>query len=302
MGQDKKISELSVADKLSGSEKFVFAKNGDNGAVTANTIKTFTQNGVVKEVTGKGLSTNDYTNEDKAKLDTLSPKEALFIDLWDNACGDYGTYNAETGYFELNGLTDITYEEAITIYNLYDGGRNGYIRNRYSFMDNIRTLLPIKLWRDLDVVSIYAAFYNSSFVAIRFAYCPYANIGELTHAFSNCQKLKNIYGIISVVNAKANALSGFNMCTALESVQIKGLKFSIVFANSPLLSLESFQYMITNAANTAPITITVHPDVYAKLTGDTANQAAAELTPEEAAQWQQLVTDAAAKQITFVTA
>ena len=31
------------------------------------------------------------------------------------------------------------------------------------------------------------------------------------------------------------------------------------------------QYLVTNAANTSPITVTVHPYVYAKLTGDTTN-------------------------------
>ena len=61
------------------------------------------------------------------------------------------------------------------------------------------------------------------------------------------------------------------------------------------------QYLVTNAANTSSITVTVHPDVYAKLTGDTTNAAAAALTAEELAQWQQLVTDATSKNINFAT-
>lgn len=65
--------------------------------------------------------------------------------------------------------------------------------------------------------------------------------------------------------------------------------------------------MITRANSDAdskihPRVITVHPDSYAKLTGDTTNAAAAALTEEELAQWMQIVTDAAAKKITFITA
>ena len=49
-------------------------------------------------------------------------------------------------------------------------------------------------------------------------------------------------------------------------------------------------------------TITVHADVYAKLTGDTTNEAAAALTAEELAQWQALLTKAAGKHIAFASA
>ena len=49
-------------------------------------------------------------------------------------------------------------------------------------------------------------------------------------------------------------------------------------------------------------TITLHPNVYAKLTGDTTNPAAAALTPQELAQWMEVLTDAVDKNITFATA
>lgn len=46
---------------------------------------------------------------------------------------------------------------------------------------------------------------------------------------------------------------------------------------------------MANAANTSAITITVHPDVYAKL------------TDESNAEWYAVLTAAAAKNITFAT-
>lgn len=49
------------------------------------------------------------------------------------------------------------------------------------------------------------------------------------------------------------------------------------------------QYMIDNAANTAAITVTVHPDVYAKLSDETN------------AEWHALLAQAAEKNIIFAT-
>lgn len=73
MAEDKKISQLSVADNVDGREKLVFEKNGDNGAVTVDTVKTFAQHGVVMQEAGKKLSSNDYTDADKAVVTFLVP-------------------------------------------------------------------------------------------------------------------------------------------------------------------------------------------------------------------------------------
>ncbi len=61
------------------------------------------------------------------------------------------------------------------------------------------------------------------------------------------------------------------------------------FGDSPPLSLESLSYIVTNAVNPRVITITVHPDVYAKL------------TDPENAEWYAVNTAAQAKQIAFAT-
>ena len=62
-----------------------------------------------------------------------------------------------------------------------------------------------------------------------------------------------------------------------------------LFSYAPNLTLETVSFAVSQSANTTPITITVHPDVYAKLT-DEAN-----------AEWHQVLIDAAAKNITFAT-
>lgn len=111
----------------------------------------------------------------------------------------------------------------------------------------------------------------------------------MTMAFWNCSKLKNISGVIAVGNC-TSFNNGFKGCTSLEDVQFSGIKSSISFPDSPLLSLASLQYLVKNSANgSTAITVTVHPDVYAKLT-DTANT-----------EWNKVLTDAVAKNISFAT-
>ena len=81
MAENKKISELTRVSSLTGAEIVPFAKDGSNGAVTTAKLKEYAQpdlsaittalGGKVDKVTGKGLSANDYTDEDKAKLAEL---------------------------------------------------------------------------------------------------------------------------------------------------------------------------------------------------------------------------------------
>ena len=68
---------------------------------------------------------------------------------------------------------------------------------------------------------------------------------------------------------------------------MQGLKKDVSFADSPKISLESLQYLVDNAGNGSTITVTVHPDTYAKLT-DEGNE-----------QWHAVNTAAQEKQISF---
>ena len=108
--------------------------------------------------------------------------------------------------------------------------------------------------------------------------------------------------ILDILRPTSSIRIGYpNYPTPLSTLYIKDLKFSIDLANLSALSLASLQYLVTNSANTNAITVTVHPDVYAKLTGDTTNAAASALSADELAQWQALIAQAAEKQITFAT-
>lgn len=114
-----------------------------------------------------------------------------------------------------------------------------------------------------------------------------AGLIDCRNLFRSCSKLKTVVGIILLSDSVAINTDVFAYCPLLERVRIRNLRSSLTFAHSPLLSLESLQYLVENAGNTAAITVTVHADVYAKLT-DSSN-----------AEWYAVNATAQARQIGF---
>lgn len=92
MDQDRKISELPALGSLDGNELFVVAKNGANNSVTTDAIRNYAQDGVVKEEQGKGLSSNDFTDGEKSKLEALPQADSLNSSLAGKVGND--TYTA----------------------------------------------------------------------------------------------------------------------------------------------------------------------------------------------------------------
>lgn len=217
---------------------------------------------------------------------------ALFIEQWNNAAGRFGRYNPDTDLFELNGLTDITWTQAYDIFR-YTAGR-GYQTNGLFRGMKIRTNLPL-LPADYstDAKQICYGCRNLEVVVFSGGYGGTSDfvVDYFSQAFYECNSLREIKYVILTRNrfGPSGIYNAFVQCKKLEQLQIKELQEDVSFQQSPLLSLESFEYMITNAAAKTPITITVHPDVYAKIK-DEAN-----------AGWHALIAAAQEKQITFAT-
>ena len=68
-------------------------------------------------------------------------------------------------------------------------------------------------------------------------------------------------------------------CTNLLSVKVKNLNVNIIIKDSPYLDKASTLYMIENATPTSAITITLHPEAYARLADDTDIVSALEAQP-----------------------
>lgn len=230
-------------------------------------------------------------------------KFKLFIDQWNTACGKYGTYNEDTGYFELNGLTDITYEEALYIYQIsagWNSARNDsayakYIPNNNFIGIKARTIIPAI--KGSPWTTIFNLFQSSELEIIRVVQSDDGVIpSNMEGAFSECRKLRKILSPLHY----ASASYAFSNCINLEEVKL-AIDGNINLKDSPKLKIDCFQFMAAKSGKLKGAIVTVHPDVFAKLNGDTSNEAAAALTPEELVQWQQVLTDAAEKNITFAS-
>lgn len=227
----------------------------------------------------------ELSDAEKAQvLENLgNPEFKTFVDLWNKACEGVGTYNSNTGFFELNGLTDIDYNEAVVIYSRSLLLTNSYISNWCLTMGRrIRTNIPfigrilngtLGLYQcQIEVLKLHKSDYPATCVASNF----------------------NIESVIKVLTP-IQITDGYPVDkhpwgANLEMIFLNSVKGDVDFGNSPKISLESFQYLVTKAVNPSSITITVHPDVFAKL------------TDESNTEWHKVLTDAAAKNIQFASA
>lgn len=222
----------------------------------------------------------------ESNINTSQGNRALYV-----AAG--AVYNEQTGFYELNGLTDITEEQMRNIYVYTSGAINqNDLSGRFCNIP-IRTNLPFKANSggysgDANIGSMFAT--NHTIEVVYIGLIIYSNY--ISYAFTQCDKLRKILTVIDLntYNINTPITETFKRCVLLEYVRIRKIKQSISFSDSPLLSLESLQYLITNAANTSAITVTVHADVYAKIQDETQTE------------WRALIATAQEKNITFATA
>lgn len=221
---------------------------------------------------------------DKIKLDGINTDGSIYRGLFEAAGA---IYNEETKYYELNGLTDITEEEMLKIYQYYSPKYFSNYSSAFSGI-NVRTCLKVKLKRGVDI----SFFFENSTIEV----VNIDNTGwyatNFNGAFSKAINLSKIIGVIylsQIKSASSINVNPFAQCLALKDVKISGLLINIYLGDSPLLTQESISYLVENADNTSAITVQVHPDVYAKLTDSTNTD------------WYAVNTAAQDKQISFAT-
>lgn len=231
-------------------------------------------------------------------------RKSLFCDLFNAAAGTAGYAKFTNGVWDckLNGLT-LSYDEAVLIYNVTNGSpategfahtniRTNFWRLNRSYNSGPLTdSCPAMIFYDcrlLEVINVYGFLW----------------VNDMFNMFAKCPKLTEVRGIIGDNDTTKLELVPFPNSPLITSFKLHRLQHNYSFAANPLIDLDSFDYMVTNrvSTNTNNYTITVHADVYAKLTGDTTNEAAAALTADELSQWQALLTKAAGKHIAFASA
>lgn len=294
----KKISEQTLATSLDGNEIIPFAKNGADGAVKASKIKEYVQPDLTAKQ-DKLVNSSDVTIgiDNKLTVTDLAKRE-VFDDLWIKAAGSDGTVDhthTEDGVNKPYYLNEVwmTYDEAIVVYNENYADIMSLHRRRIYGVTNFPPPTSGGAFQFVNYIA-----YNAKVINVGDPFFVSSFMGWLLSA----PKLTKIIGKINLQYWSASPKSyDYLKAPALTDVSIYHLcnDFSIEFLKS--ISLSSMQYMVNNSTATSTITVTVHPDVYAKLTGDTTNAAASALTADELAQWQALVTTANSKNISFAT-
>lgn len=216
--------------------------------------------------------------------------ERAFRELWKSAGCSIKEDADPSEMYVCNGL-GMSYAEARAVYAA--GVMTNDNRNLMYATRNIRTHLPSHI--GYSVSGGERTFIGSKVEVVN---APLFTSG--VDCFNNCQKLRSIR-VYSPNVSNAYYANTYRWCYALEELRVSTVYArNIWLGHSPLLSLASVQDIIAKTqAGMAAFVVTVHPDVYAKMTGDTTNEAAAALTQEELAKWAQLLSDAAEKEITF---
>lgn len=183
-------------------------------------------------------------------------------------------YNETTGYYELNGLTDITEEQMRVIYEKTWGWWIG-LPNLSGFGDSsARTNIPCPDYKRLyyqsncNLSSTFAVTGNlDNLEVLNFIPLRYSNesLVRLSIRAMNwmCQgntKPLTIMGTFDVGNVPDN--NSLNIGGNIKTINIKNLSKNIKFYNSKVLSKESVLYMINNSAATSAVTIILNKAVY----------------------------------------
>lgn len=182
-------------------------------------------------------------------------------------------WNANTGYWEMYDMKDVTTEQMRRSYNL------GHLNTRdeaplsmygSTSPSNIRFNLP-RTGANAAYFSPFGSFasanYNIEVINLMATYAmsedkkERSQIVNASYAFYYCGKLRRVLSFIDFSTA-TNVTGMFTRCFKLEQINCYGLKQDISFADSPNLSMESILYMIENANLSNTITITLHQDVY----------------------------------------
>lgn len=170
-------------------------------------------------------------------------------------------YNRNTGYFELNGLTDITTAQMRVIMRESSGAN--YLCDYCHSFGEARTFLPVRNSRGSWGNNAYHAFSRCvNLEVLDFDDSVYVGISN--DSFSDCIKLKEIRNGKLICNAQSkNALNLQN----LESFTVR-ISSDFNLSNASKVTYDSIEYMVSNAINTSPIIITLHPDAYARVTDE----------------------------------
>ncbi len=206
-------------------------------------------------------------------------------------------WNASTGFFELNGLTDITEAQMRNIIRYTGnyrphGDMNSALRgkNASGSLVGLRTNLCNHAYifgttGNSTTSMLYFANNNRQLEVVRLTAGNESSeqiwATTLQYAFNNCNKLQQIIGVINVgkITANGQLANSFTGCSALESVTIYSLGVSLSLSDSPNLTAASVASMVGQAKTDKELTVTLHDTAYTRAVADADVKAASQARP-----------------------
>lgn len=252
----------SIISKLDGGNKGIVVSLSEPNATTlGRSIVVYYGDGTYTIVVK-----NDFTK-------VLVPwrKDSSLRDLYISAGAKY---NEATGFYELNGLTDITEEQMRVIYEKTWGWWIG-LPNLSGFGDSsARTNIPCPDYKrtyyqsNVNLSSSFATTGNlDNLEVLNFIPTQYPKDFSIKLSMRAmnwmCQgnaKPLTIMGTFEVGGVPDN--NSLNIGGNIKTINIKNLSKNIKFYGSKVLSKESVLYMINNSAATSAITISLNKAVY----------------------------------------
>jgi len=223
-------------------------------------------------------------------------------------CG--AVYNSSTGYWELNGLINLTEEDMLNIFLWSSCLLNLPNNMSYIFLYaplrttfhavtdhdwNLHTenvvMTGMCMGSDIEVLSLTNPDGGSGSVI---------RISDASNAFNGCSSLVRIADCLDANNSTTNMFANaFNRCVALREVSIMNLNSSLDFSSCPLITYDSIKFIVDNSTPSQDITITVHSTTWTYMSDPAA------VIPEEIggtyAQWRTMKSTAVRKRISFAT-
>lgn len=262
-----KINSDNHYTKSDADNKFATKESTDTKVAKTDIVQS------VGNATDKIMSQKASTMAFAANTPSGDPMHNVYV-----AVG--AVWNAKTGFWELNGLTDITNEQMLTIY-IETNNFLMYQSNMqacYCFSEcrtnipNIPYLSSLVRLRQ-NWIDFFRQSVNLEVIVFNTIYSYHFKPDTLSGVFLGCINLRLIDGILDVSNCTKSNSNDFFNCFELESVKLYQLNYSIGLATCKMLSSESVKYMIENATD-ATITITLHPEAYDRAIADAGVQTA----------------------------
>lgn len=239
-------------------------------------------------------------------------KKRLFIDLWNQAAGDYGRYNESTGLFELYEIYDIGWDEALLIYRI--SGQWDYSTVNFYWSDigvkspiKPRAFLPCtRAYNGENVITVASNFHNDSIQYLSLVNKATGNdlrciqLYVNTHGFRFPKAIK-MYGTIQIGNVMNNNRFVFDMNNLVYGkFKFMNNNYQIIFFRANL-DYECTNYLFTQIPTqnaNGQCVIKLAANMYNRLSGTATDYAASGGTKEE---WMALADLAATKNITLAS-